>query len=102
MPAIELPEVVGDIEKISLRLPSAGDRHAWSLGVPEQLIVEVLVQVRHCLSAFEIGTFNGGTTRLMAETLPDEGRVWTIDLPPEKFAATQAPDAFAASAVGIA
>lgn len=62
----------------------------------------VLIRTRACKTAFEIGTFNGGTTRLLAEALPDEGTVWTVDLPPPEFDATQAPADFTGSQLGIA
>jgi predicted O-methyltransferase YrrM len=102
LPAIELPELTSGATNVRIRLPSARDRHPWSLGVAEQLILQTLVQARHCRTAFEIGTFNGGTTRLIAEALPDEGEIWTIDLPPAQFSATQAPEDFEASDVGAA
>jgi predicted O-methyltransferase YrrM len=102
LPVLELPELVGDVGEVSVRLPSARDRHAWSLGVAEQLILQTLVRARHCRTAFEIGTFNGGTTRLIAETLPEDGRIWTIDLPSEQFTTTQRPQGFRAAEVGIA
>ena len=39
---------------------------------------------------------------MLAEALPEEGRVWTIDLPPTDFDSTQSPDGFRGSQVGLA
>ena len=102
LPVIELAALTGDVREISVRLTPRESRHDWSLGVAEQLILQVLIRARRCETAFEIGTFNGGTTRVLAETLPEQGRVWTIDLPPNEFDATQAPADFAGPEIGVA
>lgn len=102
LPVIELADLVDHASDLTVRVGGGGDRHGWSLGAAEQLILQVLIRTRACRTAFEIGTFNGGTTRLLAETLPDDGRVWTIDLPPAEFDATQAPAGFVGSQVGLA
>ena len=99
LPRVELTELTGHLDpRISLARPKS--RHAWSLGFAEQIAIQVLVSTRGLCSAFEIGTFNGGTTRLLAEATPDNGRVVTIDLPPDAFDRTQAPDAFAGNDLG--
>jgi predicted O-methyltransferase YrrM len=90
------------VAELEVRLPLKTGRHDWSLGAAEQLILQTLIKTRGCRTAFEIGTFNGGTTRLIAEALPDDGQVWTIDLAPSDFDATQAPRGFAGSQVGLA
>jgi predicted O-methyltransferase YrrM len=102
LPIVELAEISGETVDVPVRLAPTSSRHAWSLGVAEQLILQVLVRARGCHTAFEIGTFNGGTTRLLAEALPADGRVWTIDLPQSQFDATQAPAEFDGSKVGMA
>lgn len=66
----------------------------------EQLVLQILIATRGVTTVFEIGTFNGGTTAVVAEALPDDGRVVTVDLPDEAFAATQSPRSFSASDVG--
>ena len=88
--------------ELEVRLPLKAERHDWSLGAAEQLILQALIKARGCRTAFEIGTFNGGTTRLIAEALPDDGKVWTIDLPPSAFDETQSPKDFVGSEVGFA
>lgn len=99
---MEVADITGDTPEIHVRLAAKSSRHDWSLGAAEQLILQVLIRTRGYRTAFEIGTFNGGTTRLLAETLPQDGRVWTIDLPQREFDATQAPANFDGSQVGAA
>lgn len=81
-------------------VPEPRGRHAWSLHAPDQFILQSLIATRGIRTAFEIGTFNGGTTRVIAEALPQDGRVFTLDLPPAAFDATQSPQAFEGSQVG--
>jgi len=101
-PSYELADLAGDVIEVPVSLAQPDSRHAWSLGAAEQLIIQVLLRARDCRTAFEIGTFNGGTTRMLAETLPDDGRVITIDLDPASFDASQAPAAFRGAQVGEA
>ena len=99
---IDLSELTCGVGEVLVQLTRADTRHAWSLGAAEQLSLQVLARVRGCNTAFEIGTFNGGTTRLLAEALPAAGQVWTLDLPPVAFDATQGPVGFSGSQVGVA
>jgi predicted O-methyltransferase YrrM len=96
---VELGDLVAD-NRFTVTLPRSSGRHEWSLGTAEQLIVQVLIAGRDVSNVFEIGTFNGGTTALMAEALPPDGTVVTVDLPDDLFRASQAPPGFDASAVG--
>src|SRR4051794_31186279 len=95
LPQFELAALAGESTDISVHLAPSDSRHSWSLGAAEQFVLQTLIQARACRTAFEIGTFNGGTTRLLAESLPDDGRVWTLDLPPADFDESQGPDGFA-------
>lgn len=83
-----------------VRLSTRASRHGWSFGAAEQLVLQMLIADRSVSSAFEIGTFNGGTTALIAESLPDDGHIVTVDLPDEAFSETQHPNAFTAADVG--
>lgn len=51
---------------------------------------------------FEIGTFDGATTAVLAEAQASvgDGDVFTLDLPADRFDATQDPEAFDGSMVG--
>lgn len=102
LPIVEFAELTGEMPEVVVQLPKVGTRHPWSLGAAEQLSLQVLIRARGCKTAFEIGTFNGGTTRLLAETLPEDGHVHTLDLPPAAFDETQAPAGFSGSQVGVA
>src|SRR5919197_6502080 len=102
LPVVELADLAGDVRETAVRLAPSESRHGWSLGAAEQLILQVLIRARGCETAFEIGTFNGGSTRILAETLPEHGKVWTIDLPPNEFDTTQAPAEFSGSQIGVA
>jgi predicted O-methyltransferase YrrM len=101
LPELELVEVAGAHE-LRLSLGDGDGRHAWSLGAAEQIALQLIVAGRQVHSAFEIGTFNGGTTRVLAESLPADGRVVTIDLPPRSFDATQSPEGVTSVGVGAA
>ncbi|MEY2420237.1 MAG: hypothetical protein QOI95_304 [Acidimicrobiaceae bacterium] len=99
LPRRELSDLVATGERrVVLSAPQS--RHAWSLGAAEQVVLQLLISDRNVHTAFEFGTFNGATTALIAEALPDEGRVVTVDLPDTDFRATQHPDAFSAQDVG--
>lgn len=101
LPRRELAEVV-DAGQYTVEVAARGTRHDWSLGAAEQIVLQLLIQQRAVSSAFEIGTFNGGTTRLIAESLPEKGRVVTLDLPPAEFDRTQTPSNFSGDRVGVA
>lgn len=101
LPSIELVTLTGPITfRASVSPP--GGRHDWSLGAAEQIVLQTLVKGRSVTRVFEIGTFNGGTTRVLAEALPPDGRVVTLDLPPTEFDATQQPNGFTGGEVGSA
>jgi len=102
LPPVELADLTGDVHEVTVQLARRDTRHTWSLGAAEQLSLQVLIRTRGCRTAFEIGTFNGGTTRLLAEALPEDGHVWTLDLPAAAFDTTQGPAGFSGSQVGAA
>jgi predicted O-methyltransferase YrrM len=99
LPTAQLADIVGT-SNFEVSIAPVASRHDWSLGAAEQLVLQAVILSRRVVDVFEIGTFNGGTTRLLAETVPSNGRVVTMDLPPEEFDSTQKPAAFAGSEVG--
>lgn len=101
LPGIELASLTGPTTVVAPLSP-AESRHEWSLGAGEQFVIQALVQARGVRTAFEIGTFNGGTTRLLAESVPADGRVVTLDLPPTAFDQTQRPLGVTGRGVGRA
>ena len=101
LPTVELASLTGPLS-FTATISALDRRHDWSLGALEQLVLQALIQARGIRSAFEIGTFNGGTTRVIAEALPDDGRIVTLDLPSDAFDASQAPKGFRGADVGRA
>jgi predicted O-methyltransferase YrrM len=98
---VDVAALLGDGSH-SVRIAPANSRHAWSLGFAEQMFLQLLIAARGVRTVFEIGTFNGGTTRILAESVPEGGLVVSIDLPEHEFARTQGPAAFAPSEIGSA
>lgn len=101
LPRIELASLTGPTT-VTASLSPAESRHEWSLGAGEQLVIQALVQARGVRTAFEIGTFNGGTTRVLAESVPEDGKVVTLDLPPAAFDQSQRPHGVTGQGVGRA
>lgn len=98
--AVDLGHLTGATE-FAASVPGLEGRHEWSLHASDQLVLQAIVSSRRVQRAFEIGTFNGGTTRLLAEHMSESGRVWTLDLPPRQFDHTQEPAQFAGIDVGV-
>lgn len=48
----------------------------------ELLALGAVVRQTQATSIFEIGTFDGRTTRTLAANTTDQGKVWTLNLPP--------------------
>lgn len=99
LPLLHLAEVSGPV---SFEAVVSDSWVAWNLHTTDQIALKAIVLGRGARTAFEIGTFNGTTTRLLAETLPDDGWVVTLDLPPAQFDATQHAPGFTGSQVGEA
>lgn len=75
-------------------------RHGWNVKLHEEIYLGQIVAAVEAKTIFEIGTFDGGTTRRLAEQSAADAIVFTIDLPEETFNATQSPDAFSGARVG--
>lgn len=56
--------------------------HPFELPYGERALLAGIVRLRRPGMVFEIGTFTGRTTRVIADSLPVEGTVHTLDLPP--------------------
>jgi SAM-dependent methyltransferase len=102
LPLLKVDDIAGDsATEISLRRLLA-DTGEWSLNLTERLVLSIAVKGRRANRIFEIGTFDGGTTKLLAELIPEDGIVVTLDLPEAAFDATQHPHAFKGADVGRA
>ena len=101
LPEVTLADLV-DLDSVPPVAAGAAwaDRGRWSLGPTERLVLQALVAGRGVRTAFEIGTYDGGTTAVLAEALPDDGRVVTLDLPADAFNRTQSPEDLDGAHVG--
>jgi predicted O-methyltransferase YrrM len=100
LPQLELVDVAGSVE-LTVDLAPRANRHDWSLGAAEQFFLQAILVGRQVRTAFEIGTFNGCTTKVIAEALPEDGHVTTLDLPPTVFDATQNPGGITGAGIGL-
>ena len=76
------------------------DRHMWNVRLDEEIYLGLIIKAIQARRIFEIGTFNGATTRHMAETAGPDAQVFTLDLPEAEFDRTQTPDSFQGAGVG--
>lgn len=77
------------------------ERHSWNVHLDEQIYIGLIIRSLNARRIFEIGTFDGETTRYMAEIAGPETQVFTLDLPPSEFDRTQQPGGVSGSGVGI-
>jgi predicted O-methyltransferase YrrM len=61
------------------------DRHPWNIRLDEEILIGLIVQSLAARRIFEIGTFDGGTTRLLADKAGEGAQVFTLDLPEAEF-----------------
>jgi predicted O-methyltransferase YrrM len=101
--ATEVPALLSELGAESLCVTADPEhRHGWRIGPIERRLLQTVAEQSGARTAFEIGTFDGTTTVALAQALPADGEVHTIDLPAEDFDATQHPDAFTGADVGRA
>ncbi len=53
----------------------AGSTEPWAVSV-----LQAMVRLRHPVNILELGTFEGRTTRAIAEVMPDHATLWTVDI----------------------
>ena len=75
-------------------------RHGWNVKLHEEIYLAAAVRALNPNRIFEIGTFNGQTTLQLATAAPEDAVIYTIDLPEDRFDATQGPEAFNGARVG--
>jgi hypothetical protein len=101
VPAVAFTDLFPDPGSLSFSVDSSSfGRHGWNVKLHEEVYLSAAVAVMKPGTVFEIGTFDGNTTRRLAEAAPQDAVVYTIDLPEEAFNATQSPDAFSGARVG--
>lgn len=80
VPAIPASEVIDDDTTVQLsRIADV----AGNITPTELMIIAAFVKQRQPAMCFEIGTFDGRTTENMAANQPDNGKCYTLDLPPD-------------------
>lgn len=57
-------------------------RQGWNVRLDEQILIGLAIKRLKAQNIFEIGTFNGRTTKQMAEAAGPDAQVFTLDLPP--------------------
>ena len=81
LPEVEISALTCDSTAVSLANPEGVEGNVSLL---ELLLLARLVRERQPKTIFEIGTFNGRTTRVLAENAAPDARVFTLDLPAEQ------------------
>jgi predicted O-methyltransferase YrrM len=84
LPQRRLQELFAGIERATLALPfNQVDRtDTWEVPLAELLSLAALVQHVKPANVFEIGTYLGSSTLVMAHNLPAGGHITTLDLDP--------------------
>ena len=78
LPEVEISTLTNDSTTVSLANPEGVEGNVSLL---ELLVLARLVRERLPRTIFEIGTFNGRTTRVLAENATPDARILTLDLP---------------------
>src|SRR5262245_39286781 len=76
VPVATIPELFPgkQVGPISIS-PESLDRQIWHIRLDEEVLIGLTVQALGARRIFEIGTFEGGTTRLLADTAGDGAEV---------------------------
>ncbi len=80
VPAVPAADVIRD--DTAVRLSRIADVEG-NITPTELMIIAAFVRQRQPAVCFEIGTFDGRTTENMAANQPDNGKCYTLDLPPQ-------------------
>ena len=84
LPVITLEEIIGDLTVVSARVVASQIERSKSMVLPlaDLLSVASICQARVPKQIFEIGTYTGSTTLVMAQNLPTQTKIFTLDLDP--------------------
>jgi predicted O-methyltransferase YrrM len=86
LPAASIADFTNEFTPVALGFPDEGD---GGVSVLELVVLARLTRERQPTTVFEIGTFRGRSTAVLAANSPDEAVVYTLDLPadhPTRFA----------------
>lgn len=103
VPAMSFADLFGTVTEDAAAVTvdhTAFQRHGWNVKLHEEIFLAAAVHQLKPKTIFEIGTFDGNTTRRLAEAAPYDAKIYTMDLPVEMFDATQGPSVFNGSRVG--
>lgn len=79
-----LPEIFPGIEKTSFQILNAFERDpSTSMDMYEVACLCSILKFKKAGSILEIGTFDGNTTINIAANIPEDGKIITMDLPPD-------------------
>lgn len=94
LPSVSAAQLLGGERRTAVTI----DETKRSIGLEELVPLLMLVRGIPALQVFEIGTSTGGTTWHIAANLVPQGKVYTLDLPPETSLSEEfAPQAIATS-----
>ena len=71
-----LEDLLAETEKIT-------GRSRWSIGKVEGKLLQMLIKISNTARVVEVGTFTGYSALAMAEALPDDGTLTTLESSPE-------------------
>lgn len=71
-----LEDLIAETEKIT-------GRSRWSIGKVEGKLLQMLIKISNTRRVVEVGTFTGYSALAMAEALPDDGILTTLESSPE-------------------
>jgi len=86
VPEATIPELFPGKEVGPISIPPESlDRQLWHIRLDEEVLIGLTVQALGARRIFEIGTFEGGTTRLLADKAGEGAQVFTLELPEAEF-----------------
>ena len=87
-----IPELFPGKQVLPISIPPESlDRGPWNIRLDEEVLIGLTVQALGAQRIFEIGTFDGGTTRVLADKAREGAEVFTLDLPEADFNQNQRP-----------
>ena len=67
------------LEKLFAETEKITGRSRWSIGKVEGKLLQMLIKISNARRVVEVGTFTGYSALAMAEALPDDGRLITLE-----------------------
>lgn len=81
VPEIKPDQLIPGLSEVSVTV-EVGEAHRFELPIGERALLAAITTKLRPMTIFEIGTFTGNTTRLLANAMAPDGQVHTLDLPP--------------------